>query len=106
LFVPDRAFEQLVKKQIELLREPVFQCTEQVHSELLRILANVESKDLMRYRRMREKIVEVATSTLRKHLKETNNLIETILKLEMWINTNHPEFVAVNVLAQAASTSE
>ena len=61
---------------------------------------------MIRYPRMREKIVEVATSALKKYLKETIKMIETLLQLEQWINTNHPDFLAVKILAQQQARPE
>jgi len=43
--------------------------------------------------------MEVATDMLRKLLSPTNEMIETLIKLELsYINTNHPDFVGTNVL--------
>lgn len=101
LFVPEKAFEQLVKRQIELLRDPAILCVDQVHAELLRIVASLDAKDLSRFPRLRERIVDVATSVLKRSLKETNKMIDTLIKLELsWINTSHPDFAAVNILMQ------
>jgi hypothetical protein len=75
-----------------------------VHGELLRILSNLETKEMLRFRRLREKILEVSTGSLKKSLKETNRMVDTLIKLELsWINTNHPDFVGVNVLSQVGN---
>jgi dynamin 1-like protein len=101
LFVPEKAFEQLVKRQIELLRDPALLCVDQVHAELLRIVASLDAKDLSRFPKLRERIVDVATSVLKRSLKETTKMIDTLIKLELsWINTSHPDFTAVNILMQ------
>jgi len=44
LFVPETAFETLIRQQIERLREPSLQCAELVLNELLRIVTQLESK--------------------------------------------------------------
>lgn len=83
LFVPEKAFEQLVKKQIELLRDPALLCVDQVHAELLRIVASLPAKDLARFPKLRERIVDVATGVLKRNLKETTRMIDTLIKLEV-----------------------
>jgi replication fork clamp-binding protein CrfC len=44
LFVPEVAFEMLVKRQIARLEEPSLQCVELVYDELQRIISQVENK--------------------------------------------------------------
>ncbi len=44
LFVPQEAFELLVKGQISRLEEPSIQCVERVHEELQRITNQLETK--------------------------------------------------------------
>jgi hypothetical protein len=41
--VPQGAFEVLVKRQIELLKDPSMQCAELILSELQRIASNLET---------------------------------------------------------------
>jgi len=99
LFVPDAAFELLSKRQIEMLKEPAITCAEMVYNELLRIVAELENKDMKRFLNLRDRVMEVATDMLRKLLSPTNEMIETLIKLELsYINTNHPDFVGTNVL--------
>lgn len=59
LFIPEQAFEILVKKQIARLREPSLQCIGLVYDELQRIVSQVEGPELLRYGVLRERLVEV-----------------------------------------------
>ena len=43
MFIPQGAFELIVKKQIELLKEPSLQCADMVLSELQRIAIRLEN---------------------------------------------------------------
>jgi replication fork clamp-binding protein CrfC len=99
LLVPDQAFEQLVKRQIALFRDPALETAELVYNELSHILATMPMNDLVRYRRLREKITEVTAKTLKTRLKEVNQLIEVMVGLEIgFINTSHPDFIGVDVI--------
>lgn len=44
LFVPEKAFESLIKKQIELLKKPCLLVADMVLEELLMILTKLETK--------------------------------------------------------------
>ena len=43
LFIPEKAFELLMKKQIELFRDPCFKCAEKVFDELAFIVTQMEA---------------------------------------------------------------
>lgn len=99
LLVPDQAFEQLVKRQIALFREPALETAELVFNELSHVLGTMPMSELMRFRRLREKVTEVSLKALKSKLKEVNQLIEVMVGLEVgFINTSHPDFLGVNVL--------
>ena len=100
LLVPDAAFEQLVKRQIALFREPALETAELVYNELEHVLATMQMNELVRFRRLREKITEVTGKALKTRLKEVNQLIEVMVGLEVgFINTSHPDFVGMKVLS-------
>lgn len=100
LLVPDAAFEQLVKRQIALFRDPALETAELVYTELAHVLATLQMPELMRFRRLRERITEVTAKALKTRLKEVNQLIEVMVGLEVgFINTSHPDFVGMKVLS-------
>lgn len=106
LLVPDQAFEQLVKRQISLFREPALETAELVYNELTHVLATMPMNELVRYRRLREKVTEVSTKALKAKLKEVNQLIDVMVGLEVgFINTSHPDFIGFNVLDKNANSS-
>jgi len=109
LFVPDEAFETLAHRQIKWLKEPAIQCAESVHHELLKIISDLEHKDLTRFWKLHDAIVDIATTVLRDRLIETNALINQILETELaYINTSHPDFIGFNFtqLADPKETKE
>lgn len=79
LFVPEAAFEMLVRRQIERLREPSIQCAELVLQELLRIVAQLENKELVRFTLLRQRVVEVSSSLLKRLLYPTTDMINKII---------------------------
>lgn len=94
IFIPQTAFENLIKQQIERMREPSLQAAELVLNELLRILTQLETKDMIRFPTLRDRVVEVCGSVLRKCLYPTNDMINNIINCELaYINTSHPDFV-------------
>ncbi|KAL0276315.1 UNVERIFIED_CONTAM: hypothetical protein PYX00_003908 [Menopon gallinae] len=96
LFVPEACFELLVKRQIVRLLEPSLKCVELIHDEMQQILQNLWSescREMVRFPRLFEKIISVASDIITRRVSETNEMIENIIKIEMtYINTMHPEF--------------
>jgi len=94
LFVPEASFELLVKSQISRLEEPGLQCVDLIHEELQRIIAQLETKDLLRFSNLRERMIEVSNALLRSYISSTKDMILNLIKIELsFINTNHPDFV-------------
>ena len=65
LFIPEAAFELLVRKQIERLREPGLQCIDYVFEELQRMAYYADSPEISRFPHLRDKIYEVVNRLLR-----------------------------------------
>ncbi|CAD7923987.1 unnamed protein product [Amoebophrya sp. A120] len=94
LFVPEAAFELLVKKQIEKLEEPCLQCIDHVFEELQRIVVECEVPEMRRFVNLRDSIFEVVRGVLKKCLQPTNQMIINLVQIELaYINTNHPDFI-------------
>jgi len=94
LFVPEVSFELLVKTQISRLEEPSIQCVELVYDELQRIVSQLESKELLRFANLRDRVVEVVNNLLNKYKVPTKEMIANLISVELsFINTNHPDFV-------------
>jgi len=82
-----------------MVARSLFAGPEFVHNELLKIIAELENKDLMRFWKLREKVMDVSNEMLRKMLKETHQMINTTVDLELaYINTSHPDFIGLKLL--------
>jgi len=94
LFVPELAFDLLVKPQIKLLEVPGQRCVELVYEELIKICHTCGSNELSRYPRLQGKLIEVVSNLLRERLGPTSGYVESLISIQRaYINTNHPNFL-------------
>jgi dynamin 1-like protein len=94
LFVPEMAFDLLVKPQIKLLEIPSQRCVELVYEELIKICHTCGSTELSRYPRLQGKLIEVVSDLLRERLGPSSNYVESLIAIQRaYINTNHPNFL-------------
>lgn len=94
LFVPEVSFDLLVKRQISRLEQPGQQCVDYVFDEMQRMAYQSEPPDLSRFPLLREKVLEVVNSLLRKCVLPTQKMIANLIQIELaYINTSHPDFI-------------
>ncbi|KAF9192852.1 Dynamin- GTPase protein [Haplosporangium sp. Z 767] len=94
LFVPEIAFDLLVKPQIKLLEPPSLRCVELAYEELVKICHSCGGKDLARFPRFHAKLIEVVSDLLRERLGPTSDYVESLISIQRsYINTNHPDFI-------------
>ena len=73
---------------------PSLQLARQVFEELTKILTEISFPELMRFRPLHEKILEVMRSLLVSSLKPTEEMIRHLIDIELGhINRNHPDFL-------------
>lgn len=98
LFVPELAFDLLVKPQINLLLEPSQLCVELVYEELMKIIYNTPTSgsgglDLSRYPVLQNHLIDVVNDLLKERLTPTKKYVESLIEIHQnYINTNHPNF--------------
>lgn len=94
LFVPELAFDLLVKPQIKLLEIPSQRCVELVYEELIKICHTCGSQELSRFPRLQGKLIEVVSDLLRERLGPASFYVESLIAIQRaYINTNHPNFL-------------
>jgi dynamin 1-like protein len=94
LFVPEMAFDLLVKPQIKLLEIPSQRCVELVYEELIKICHTCGSIELSRFPRLQAKLIEVVSDLLRERLGPSSSYVESLISIQRaYINTNHPNFL-------------
>ncbi|KAG7093397.1 hypothetical protein E1B28_007079 [Marasmius oreades] len=106
LFVPEAAFDLLVKPQIKLLEAPSLRCVELVYEELVKICHNCTSAELQRFPRLHAQLIEVVSELLRERLGPTSEYAQSLIEIQAaYINTNHPSFVSGSALAAGQANS-
>ncbi|PXF46671.1 Dynamin-related protein 3B [Gracilariopsis chorda] len=94
LFIPESAFELLVKRQINMFLDPSLACVDMVYDELTRLAEVVESPELARFHRLRMEVFDTTLKLLRERKTPTVEMIHNLIEMEMsYINTWHPDFV-------------
>lgn len=94
MFVPEPAFEVLVRQQIARLLDPSIDCAYEVYEELRKIVISIQLPELKRYYRLQTKICDVMENVLDKCLSPAMEMIANIIEIENgFINKNHPDFV-------------
>ncbi|KAF8515920.1 Dynamin central region-domain-containing protein [Gautieria morchelliformis] len=107
LFVPEVAFDLLVKPQIKLLEAPSLRCVEMVYEELVKICHNCTSHELQRFPRLHAQLIEVISELLRERLGPTSEYTQSLIAIQAaYINTNHPSFVSGSQAAAAVSRDQ
>ncbi|CDH14744.1 probable DNM1-Dynamin-related protein [Zygosaccharomyces bailii ISA1307] len=106
LFVPELAFDLLVKPQIKLLLDPSQRCVELVYEELMKICHNCGNTELARYPKLHSMLIEVVSDLLRERLGPTRSYVESLIEIHRsYINTNHPNFLsATEAMADIVET--
>jgi dynamin 1-like protein len=94
MFVPELAFDLLVKPQIKLLEAPSLRCVELVYEELVKICHNCTSKELARFPKLHVELIEAISELLKERLSPTSNYTQSLIDIQVaYINTNHPAFM-------------
>ncbi|GJJ11525.1 hypothetical protein Clacol_005758 [Clathrus columnatus] len=104
LFVPEAAFDLLVKPQIKLLEAPSLRCVELVYEELVKICHNCTYQELQRFPKLHSQLIEVISELLRERLGPTSAYTQSLIEIQAaYINTNHPAFVTGSQAVATAS---
>ncbi|WAQ82228.1 hypothetical protein PtA15_2A545 [Puccinia triticina] len=94
LFIPEAAFDLLIKPQIKLLEPPGLRCVELVYEELMKICHNCTNSELQRYPRLHAQLIEAVSELLRERLGPTSEYVQSLIDIQAaYINTNHPDFM-------------
>ncbi|KAJ1679262.1 Dynamin- GTPase protein [Spiromyces aspiralis] len=94
LFVPELAFQLLVKPQIKTLEPPSQRCVQLAYEELTKISLKCASNELRRYPRLLAKVLQVVSDLLRECVSPASNYVASLIAIERaYINTNHPDFI-------------
>ncbi|XP_041754267.1 dynamin-1a isoform X5 [Coregonus clupeaformis] len=103
LFTPDLAFEAIVKKQIQKLKEPSLKCIDMVVSELTSTIRKCSDK-LAQYPMLREEMEKIVTQHIRDRESRTKDQVMLLIDIELaYMNTNHEDFIGFANAQQRSS---
>jgi len=92
LFIPDKAFENLIRQQSSKLLEPSLQCMEMVYEELQKITIQLDIVELLRFENLTNKVKELMQEVLKKCIEPTKDMIKDLIHIEKsYANVNHPD---------------
>jgi dynamin 1-like protein len=95
LFVPEGAFEILVRQQIKRLETPSLECAHLVYEELRRVLNFISLPEVDRFDNLSNRLFDVVEALLHRCLIQTDQMIRNLIDIELgYINTQHPDFVS------------
>lgn len=94
VFVPEIAFEMLVKRQIGLLRDLCLRVVDLSYDELANTVSVTSARNFERFDNLQQVVSSTAINLLSERLHPTRAMVENLLNIEQsYINTNHPDFV-------------
>ncbi|XP_064165431.1 dynamin-1a isoform X1 [Anguilla rostrata] len=103
LFTPDMAFETIVKRQIEKIKEPCQKCVDMVISELVNTVRQC-TKKLAQYPMLREEMERIVTQHIRDRESRTKDQVMLLIDIELaYMNTNHEDFIGFANAQQRSS---
>ena len=82
LFTPDMAFEAIVKKQIERLKEPSLKCVDLVVNELANVVRGC-AECVGRYPRLRDCVEQIVTNNMRQQEAFAKQQISMLVDYEL-----------------------
>lgn len=107
LFVPERAFDILMKPLIGTFLSPAQQCVQLTYEELLRLCHSCADHDLKRYPTFKQRLLETLGRMLGELLQTTAKYVNSLIDIQgAYINTNHPRFVSTSEVVAYALGNE
>ncbi|KAK7475452.1 hypothetical protein BaRGS_00033333 [Batillaria attramentaria] len=105
LFTPDMAFESIVVKQIQRLKEPSLHCVDLVVNELSQVVRKCGEK-MSRYPHLREEAERIVNTRIREQEQKAKEQILLLIDVQLaYMNTNHEDFIGFSNAQQKAESS-
>lgn len=105
LFTPDMAFESIVVKQIQRLKEPSLHCVDLVVNELSGVVRKCAEK-MVRYPHLREETERIVNTRIREQEQKAKDQIMLLIDVQLaYMNTNHEDFIGFSNAQQKAESS-
>jgi len=107
LFTPDMAFETIVKKQIDRLKQPSLKCVDMVVTELTNVVRSCTEK-MARFPLLREEAERIVNMRVREREQKAKDQLILLVDIQLsYMNTNHEDFIGfANVQQNSESTTK
>jgi len=94
LFLPEAAFDLLIKRQIQKLEAPALKCVDLALQELLLLASQCYASKLSRFNNLHESLKEKAREIIRTCVPSTTRMVSSLIQIELaYINVEHPDFI-------------
>eukprot|EP00828_Plagiopyla_frontata_P019822 TRINITY_DN2533_c0_g1_i6.p1 TRINITY_DN2533_c0_g1~~TRINITY_DN2533_c0_g1_i6.p1 ORF type:complete len:579 (-),score=112.53 TRINITY_DN2533_c0_g1_i6:168-1904(-) len=94
LFIPEGAFQNLLKQQLMRLQPLSIQCSQLIFDELRRLIYQINIPEIQRFEIFNAEIYNVMDQVLTKCLKPTQEMIKNLIEIELgYVNIHHPDFL-------------
>nr|CDS33423.1 dynamin 1 [Hymenolepis microstoma] len=103
LFTPDLAFETIVRKQIERMKDPSLTCVDLVVEELIQIVHDCAAK-MECFPHLRDATERIVTERIKERQSNARDKICLLVDIQLaYINTNHEDFIGFASAEQQSS---
>lgn len=97
LFVPELAFDILMKPLIKLLESPSQQCVEMVYEELMKICHTCGSIEFDRFPKLQSELIDTLSKLLNEKLGPTSKYVSSLIDIQRaYIKTDHDKFISAS----------
>lgn len=94
LFLPEAAFDCLVRPEIKKLLPHALKCVELVYETLVLMTHKCVDAELLRFPKLHDHILNSTKVLIKENLSPTQKFIQNLVDIQCaYINTNHPDFV-------------
>ncbi|OQV14233.1 Dynamin-1 [Hypsibius exemplaris] len=106
LFTPDKAFEEITRRQIVRLKAPALKCVDLVVGELSNVVRKC-SERVGRYPRLKEEIEQIVAEHIRDREQFTKDQLNLLVDIELaYMNTNHEDFIGFSAAAATSGSQD
>lgn len=97
LFVPELAFDILMKPLVKLLEAPSQQCVEMVYEELMKICHTCGSIEFDRFPKLQSELIDTLSKLLNEKLGPTSKYVSSLIDIQRaYIKTDHAKFISAS----------
>ncbi|KAL7712606.1 Dynamin [Entamoeba marina] len=105
LYVPQSAFEMLVKRQVKEFEFICHSCVDNVYIELKEIILTIANENILKYNRFKDTVIDESTVVMNNYTTTTHAIVQDLIDIESdYINTSHPDFDTTKVFKEVEET--